>query len=866
MTALRTILRAATLPRIYLALLLVSALVQTVRDRTPAPALDQKTVELPRQRAAGPAEGAPVRIAYRDSGTGEPVILLHGSPGSGREFSRLAPLLAESRRALVPDLPGFGASVRFVPDYSIRAHARYVLALMDALNLERAHLVGFSMGSGVALEMVRLAPDRVRSLTMYGGIGIQEGEGSGDYAFEHFKYAVGFGAFVLAPDLLPHFGLLGPRSARFAFIRNFWDSDQRPLRAVLEQVRAPLLILHGRRDPLVPAWTAREHHRLVPHSELVMFDDSHFMLFSAEGSARIAAELIPFLDRVEQPGFVPTRRTRDDVPASQPAQEISSLHLPRGLGPWAQVALIAAATFASEDLTCIAAGLLIRRAELDFFVGLLGCFFGILVGDLGLWLMGRLLGRRVMRWHWVQRRLPTARLDKLGEWFDAQGWKAVIAARFLPGTRFPVYVSAGVLGRSAGRFLFWAALAGLLWTPLLVILVVLFGDAVARPLEAFMGHAWLALLAAAALLLLIVRLAALATTEVGRARIIARTARLWRWEFWPTWLFYIPVYPWIAALALRHRGLTTLTAANPAIPLSGIVGESKYDILSKLPTDWVIPGTRIDPGPLAQRTAQLDRWRRDGGHPFPLILKPDAGQRGAGIKLITSDNEAAHYFERYPLPVLAQCYHPGPFEAGIFYYRLPHEPHGQIFSITDKHFPCLVGDGKASIETLIWRHPRYRMQARVFAARLNGQLEMIPAPGQRVRLAVSGNHCQGTLFADGGHLLSPELERTIDRIARHFAGFYFGRFDVRYRDVVNFTAGTDFSIIELNGATSESTNIYDPSWSLLRAYRLLFRQWSLLYQIGALNRRTGAPVAPLRTLLAEVRAYYTRQQADPVAD
>jgi hypothetical protein len=122
------------------------------------------------------------------------------------------------------------------------------------------------------------------------------------------------------------------------------------------------------------------------------------------------------------------------------------------------------------------------------------------------------------------------------------------------------------------------------------------------------------------------------------------------------------------------------------------------------------------------------------------------------------------------------------------------------------------------------------------------------------------------MFRDGAHLVTPELERAVDAIARQFPGFYIGRFDVRYTDLEAFQAGRDLAIVELNGATSESTNLYDPSWSLFAAYRTLFRQWSLLYRIGAANRVRGHAPTAIRELLRLVFGYYRGLRVDPLAD
>ncbi len=545
---------------------------------------------------------------------------------------------------------------------------------------------------------------------------------------------------------------------------------------------------------------------------------------------------------------------------------LAVITLPYGLASWRELAAVGLGTFVSEDLTCITAGLLARSGGLDLRVGLAGCFLGIYAGDLGLWLMGRLLGRSLLGTAWARSLLPRQPLTHWRRWLGRRGPQAYLAARFLPGTRLPLYVAAGLLGESFGRFAVWTGLAALAWTPLVVLTVAAFGDAVVRPLTTFLGTAWLAVPAAAVLLYLLVRLATRAATPVGRAVLAAKLARLWRWEFWPTWLFYLPVLPWIGWLALRHRSLTLWTAANPGIPQGGVVGESKFAILSQLPPAWVVPSVLVPPGPLEERLAGFDAAVREKGWQFPLILKPDVGQRGAGLRLAHDRADVIKYLQGQPTAVLVQTYHPGPFEAGVFYYRYPGEPQGRIFSITDKHFPSVTGDGRATLEELIWRHPRYRMQARTFLARHAGQLDRVLDEGESLRLAVAGNHCQGTLFRDGGHLGTPELEQTVDAVARQFPGFYFGRFDVRYHDVAAFRAGRDLAVVELNGVTSESTNIYDPSRSLLAAYRTLYRQWALLFAIGRANADRGHRPAGALTLLRLVWHHYRDRRADPRAD
>ena len=139
-------------------------------------------------------------------------------------------------------------------------------------------------------------------------------------------------------------------------------------------------------------------------------------------------------------------------------------------------------------------------------------------------------------------------------------------------------------------------------------------------------------------------------------------------------------------------------------------------------------------------------------------------------------------------------------------------------------------------------------------------------PGKRLALTIAGNHAQGTLFKKGMHLWTPALERRIDDIARSYPGFFVGRFDVRYDDPEAFRDGRGLAIVELNGATAESTDIYDPDRSLADAYRQLFRQWTLVFAIGAANRAAGAPVTPMRRLMRLVGEHLTTASAFEVSD
>jgi hypothetical protein len=314
-------------------------------------------------------------------------------------------------------------------------------------------------------------------------------------------------------------------------------------------------------------------------------------------------------------------------------------------------------------------------------------------------------------------------------------------------------------------------------------------------------------------------------------------------------MIYLPLTPFIMWYAFRNGGIAVCTACNPSIPMGGLVGESKADILSLLPPDTVIPFHKLERTPIEERVLALLQHMNSRQWEWPIVLKPDEGCRGRGVSLIYTLDQARQYLIAHPEPVLMQAYHPGPLEAGIFYARQPGDIRGRIISITSKQFPEVVGDGVSTVKELIWSHPRHRAQAMVHMEYLGSTVNYVPFKNKSFALGFAGNHSRGTMFLDGSELLTPELEAAFDRISLQTQGFCFGRFDVRYASDEELKLGSGFAIVELNGLTSESTNIYDPSTSFFKGQRVLRNQWKTAYAIGAANCALGAQCSHLSTIV-----------------
>lgn len=820
----------------YLVMLAASHAARYGRHREPQPPQGTAAVTLERG----------VRVAYSEWGERDRpvVVLLHGSPGSRRDFQGLGPLLGERFRVIAPDLPGFGRSTRPVPDYSIRAHSRYVAGLLDALGVERAHLVGFSMGGGVALHVAEAEPERVDSVVLLASIGLQSFELLGQYHLNHAIHALQLGGLWLLYEAVPHFGVLDGGMLDVPYARNFYDTDQRPLSGILETIAAPVLIVHGEHDPLVPVEAAREHHRLVPQSELVVFPDGdHFMVFTRPGA--LARPIREFLERAE----AGEARRRAQAPperlaaAADPRRPLPKI---RGFALVVWMALVAAATFVSEDLTCLAAGLLVARGRVDFVPAAVACGGGIFVGDLLVYLAGRLgrpwLGRAPLRWL-----VRPADVERSRRWFRERGAWVILASRFLPGTRLPTYLAAGLLRVNALWFAVQLLVPVALWTPILVGLARLFGERVFAEFDVFQKYAlpgFVALLVVVWLLLALAR--ALATHE-GRRSLVGWWRRKTEWEFWPVWFFYAPVVAYVLVQGLRRRSPVLFTAANPGMPAAGgFLGESKSEILGRLDPRWVARWRRLPAGG-GERRALVRDFQREHGLGFPLVLKPDRGQRGSGVLIARGEADVDAYLAAHREAAIVQEHVAGP-ELGIFYVRRPGDERGRIFSITEKLLPAVRGDGRRTLARLVLDDPRAVALARVYVAALGERADEVPAAGEEVRLVEIGTHCRGAVFRDGGRLATPELVAAVDRVSRSFVGFYFGRYDVRAPSLEAFRQGRDFKVLELNGVTSESTHVYDPKFRLWDAYRILCEQWRLAFEVGAENCERGVAPATVREL------------------
>ena len=517
--------------------------------------------------------------------------------------------------------------------------------------------------------------------------------------------------------------------------------------------------------------------------------------------------------------------------------------------------IIAAATMISEDLACIAAGLLAARSIISPLEAIVASGLGIYIGDILLYLTGYLIGLKALHHPPLKWFVSEHRVQQCRTLFERRGLGLIFMSRFLPGTRTATFLAAGLVRVDLVKLLVVFGLAVVIWTPILVLSAVLIGRQVITYIDIYSGWALWVFFFLLALIFTITRLIVPLFTWRGRRLLLSRWRRLSNWEFWPFYVTNVVTFVYVLYTGLvKYRRATLFTLTNPAIkPDSGFIGERKSAIFKGLRQEYVGRWRLVGAANTMQdRLDLLHSFMADHSLDYPIVLKPDAGQRGQGVKICPDLETARLWLEQAERDYLIMEYLPGE-EFGVFYYRLPDQPRGRIFSINRKKLLDVVGDGKSTLEELILRDERAVCMAPMFFDNLEADLLDIIPEGQTRQLGQVGTHSRGSLFLDGADLISPELLERVERIVENYSGFYFGRFDFKAPSEEDLREGKNLKVIELNGLTSEATHIYDPKNSIFYAWKTLIDQWSIAFEIAEANLKKGLQPMPLVEFISHWR-------------
>jgi hypothetical protein len=323
-----------------------------------------------------------------------------------------------------------------------------------------------------------------------------------------------------------------------------------------------------------------------------------------------------------------------------------------------------------------------------------------------------------------------------------------------------------------------------------------------------------------------------------------------KFEFWPFWLFYFPMYFYGFWLALRSRSLMYFSTTNPGMKYGGVMGESKYKVLRSIPREFT-PKSYLIKIPFSISDMQKIISSRKFSYPF--IIKPDVGERGKDVEIIHNEAELISYISGKTSNLIIQEYIKGGLEFGILYHRLPGKDQGEITSVVQKQFLVAKGDGVSPLGTLIRKEMRAKGRLDYLLKKFEKDLGSVIPKGEKMPLEPIGNHCRGTTFFDATNLINDQLNEVFNEISLQINGFFYGRFDLKVPSLEDLYAGKNIKILELNGVSSEVAHVYDPDYRLMQAYRDIARHMKYIYLIAKKNHEQGAKHDSLWRFLADLR-------------
>ncbi len=315
--------------------------------------------------------------------------------------------------------------------------------------------------------------------------------------------------------------------------------------------------------------------------------------------------------------------------------------------------------------------------------------------------------------------------------------------------------------------------------------------------------------------------------------------KLFSWEYWPTYIVHAPTMVMWLWFALKSKALFFFTRANPVIETGGVMGESKINILNRIPEVFLPKTIFIEQGKISEKEilALISKKQIT----FPLIVKPDVGERGFLVEKLRSEAALLTYLRNNPINFLIQEFIDFPVEISVLYYRLPTATKGHITSFCIKETLKVTGDGISTIEALMRIYPRAVLQLSRFREKYPSVLSQIPLKGEVIELEPIANHSRGTTFLNGNHHIDESLVAIFDTIGFQMEDIYYGRFDIKCANIENLKKGKDFKILEFNGIASEPAHIYQPGYPIFQVYKDLWQHWKIIFQISQIQAQKGVP-------------------------
>ena len=780
------------------------------------------------------------------------VVYLHRVPWDD-QGSRLCEALAKNPRVSVIEafLPGFHTSSGDVPSHSMETNAAVVAALVEHYGIKEYHVVGQGLGGVAALELTRAYPGRVRSLSLVSAPGAQEFEMMGNPLVNKLVYGFHGAFFWGVSRLTPNFGAADLLPWDRDYAKTVFDTDLSDSKKILREWRKPLYLLHGEDDWVTAVDAARYTAQLVPQAKLDVVPGGRDAAFA--DVAATAAKLDAFMLAAEQ------------APAAPSAAPVSDPPVPTAQGAryWILMLIIVLCCLVAEDPTCLATGLLVGMGLIDFWSGAMACTVSIFIGDVALYSVGRFFGKQALTRAPLKWLLKPHQLDQWAGWFSTpRGMFVVVSSRFVPASRVPTFITAGILRLSPLRLGMLLFLAALVWTPVLMLIGLRWGPVIIEKLNEYHRIAGWIVVGMLLLLYFSTHWLLPALTWRGRRQLVMKVRNLLQPSLWPAAILYLPVRLGVLYHSIRCRSLTAFASANPALGrIGGFIGDAKSLLLRPFQRDSRCCPTLA----LAQEDKIEERIKEAHAfavcHGYPLVFKPEVAEDGAGLRFVRDAAQLERLVAGAKEDFLLQKFIPG-LEFEVVWRRNPGKDDGRIMAIVQKQDVVVRGDGEQTLEELIWLDEvavsRGELYQRCHSRELN---DVVPA-GRLVTLNLTGSYGHGARCVHRHDLSTAELTAAVTAFAKRFPGLHFARFDLRAVSEAELKAGR-FICTEVGGCCHVSSLVRDGSLRFSRSYAAVWHQLKACVEAGRYNLNQNVRPVPLEELMA--RWSQARGRADEYA-
>lgn len=473
-------------------------------------------------------DGKQVAFSYLEFGSGHdsPPILIVPDPFSHlNEIEPFANKLSANRRVIIPNFSNSTENGDNI-GHTAGARADIVAAWLMQNGENSVHLAGNGFGNTIAIELLASEiGDSVESYTLLSALGVQEFHFLGYHLLNQPVYSILYPVGFMVEYALPIAGWHKHSYIDMERARFMNEKDQRPYRDILSAIEMPVLIMHGAADNHVSTETAREHHRIIPQSKLIFFDgNKHSIFFYFD---EWASDYIDFLQSVERgEADAKADATPDRVKLAERDFTFGDVPPVHGWGLVLILFLLSVVTLVSEDIGCIGGGLLVAGGVISFWIAFVVIYVGIVIADCGIYWLGRILGRPVVYKAPLRWIIGRRDVDWSAEMFHANSFKIIFASRFLPGTRFPIYFSAGLLKTNFSLFLIYFLIAITIWTPLLLGISIFAGQHLLVYLQIYQEYASYIFIGWVIALYLLFKFIMPLATKKGRRQFAVRLIRL----------------------------------------------------------------------------------------------------------------------------------------------------------------------------------------------------------------------------------------------------------------------------------------------------------------------------------------------------